>query len=66
MKAASEGLNGRFFLSPTGMELKKIYELMNKEASCFNISLPTPTSHRNVIANDAMKVLRSEEIDLLQ
>ena len=27
MKTESEGLNGRFFLSPTGMELIKVYEL---------------------------------------
>ena len=46
MKAPSEGLNGRFFLSPTGMELRKVHELMRKEASRFNISLPTPTNHR--------------------
>ena len=66
VKAASEALNGRFFLLPTGMELRKVFELMNKEAARFNISLPTPTNHRKILASDAMEMLKSEEIDLLQ
>ena len=61
MTTASEGLTGHF-LSPTGMELKKVYELMNKEALRFNISLPTPTNHRKILASDAMELLKSEEI----
>ena len=66
IKPASQELNGRFFLSPTGMELKKVYELMSKEASHFDINLPTPTSYRKVIASEAIEVLKAEEIDLLQ
>ena len=48
------------------MELKKVHELINKEASHFNISLPTPTNHQKILASDAMELLKSEEIDLLQ
>ena len=57
MQATNDELNKRFFLLPTGMEVRKVYELMNSVALPFGIHLPTPITHRKVIASEAPQYL---------
>jgi len=66
MQAANDELNKRFFLLPTGMEVRKVYELMNSVALRFGTHLPTPTTHRKVIASEAPQYLSKEDVTLLQ
>jgi len=66
MQAANEQLEKRFFLLPTGMEVRKVFELMNSVALRFGIHLPTPTTHRKVIASEAPQYLDTKDVALLQ
>ncbi|XP_065919567.1 uncharacterized protein [Dysidea avara] len=65
LEAVNQQMTKRFFLLPSGNEFRKVYELMNAIALEFNISLPTPTSHRKLISTDASEHLSAEEMALL-
>ena len=50
-------LNENLFLTHTGGEFKKISEAIQSVARRFNISTPSPTVHRKVIASEGRKCL---------
>jgi len=66
MNAANTSLDKRFFLLPNGSELRKVYEMMQMVATQFEKELPTPTTHRKVIATKAKDKINTTEAKLLQ
>ena len=55
IKPLSEEYESRFFLIPTGNELKNLSEAISKVATMFNIETPTSTIHRKVVQTETKK-----------
>ena len=57
---------GRMFLMPSGMESRKVYEIVNDIAEKFNTTLATPTTHCKMVLTDAAEELAPKEVEILQ
>jgi len=64
--AASRKLEERMFLMQSGMEFRKVYEVINDIAEKFSLTLPTPTTHRKMVSTDASEELASQDVEILQ
>jgi len=66
LRAANEELEERMFLMATGTEFRKVYETINNIAEQFDLSVPTPTTHRKMVASDATEELAPQDVEILQ
>jgi len=55
IKPLCKEYESRFFLTPTGNELKNLSEAISKVATVFNIESPTSTIHRKVVQTETKK-----------
>jgi len=55
IKPQSSELQSRFFLTPTGNEVKNLSEAINKVAQTFGIETPNATVHRKVVSTETKR-----------